>query len=147
MPANPAPKLHMLKLCVGADSVQDLADWHAANRDRWPAGRTIHVTRMWPKRADELLAGGSLYWVIRREITARQRILALEPREGADGILRCALVLDAEIIRTAPAARRPFQGWRYLQAADAPPDLAEARPGDDTLPPDLASALADLGLK
>jgi len=141
------PALNMIKLCVGADSVQDLADWHLANRDRWPKGQTIHITRMWPKRSDDLLAGGSLYWVIRREIIARQRIIALQPHEGGDGITRCAIVLDADIIRTAPAARRPFQGWRYLQGADAPPDLTEARPGDDDLPPDLALALSDLGLR
>jgi hypothetical protein len=134
--------LHLVKLCVGAATVQDLLDWHAENHGRWPAGRTIHVTRMWPKRADELLAGGSLYWVFKGLILARQAIMALDPQQGSDGIERCAIVL-----RTAPAARQPFQGWRYLVAAEAPPDLPEARAGETALPPSLASALADIGLR
>jgi hypothetical protein len=139
--------LHLVKLCVGAATVQDLLDWHAENHGRWPAGRTIHVTRMWPKRADELLAGGSLYWVFKGLILARQAIMALDPQQGSDGIERCAIVLDARVIRTAPAARQPFQGWRYLVAAEAPPDLPEARAGETALPPSLASALADIGLR
>jgi len=139
--------LHLVKLCVGAATVQDLLDWHAENRGRWPAGRTIHVTRMWPKRAEELLAGGSLYWVFKGLILARQPILALDPQRGADGVERCAIVLDDRVIRTAPAARQPFQGWRYLVPAEAPPDLPEARAGETALPPSLASALAEIGLR
>jgi hypothetical protein len=102
--------LHLVKLCVGAEGVQDLIDWHAQNRGRWPEGRTIHVTRMWPKRAEELLAGGSLYWVFKGLILARQQIAALEPERGADGIARCAIVLDDRVIRTAPAAGGPGAG-------------------------------------
>ena len=81
---------------------------------------------MWPKRGDELLAGGSLYWVFRGLVLARQRILGLEPRDGADGIGRCAIRLDPEVVRTAPQPRRPFQGWRYLRPEDAPRDLVGA---------------------
>jgi len=139
--------LHLVKLCVGAEGVQDLIDWHAQNRGRWPEGRTIHVTRMWPKRAEELLAGGSLYWVFKGLILARQQIAALEPERGADGIARCAIVLDDRVIRTAPAARQPFQGWRYLVPSEAPPDLPETRAGETALPPTLAAALADIGLR
>jgi hypothetical protein len=102
---------------------------------------------MWPKRADEILAGGSLYWVIKGVITARQRIVALDERRGSDGIARCALVLDAEVIRTEGAARRPFQGWRYLDPADSPRDLPKGRALDDKLPPSLAQALAEIGLR
>ncbi|MGL6211121.1 MAG: DUF1489 family protein, partial [Paracoccaceae bacterium] len=103
--------LNILKLCVGADSVEDLTQWHDAHRDMWPPGTTAHVTRMWPKREAEVLEG-SLYWVIKGVILARQKLLRLEERVGADGICRCALVLDAQVIRTEPAPRRPFQGWR-----------------------------------
>ena len=140
--------LHLLKLCVGADSVADLADWQAARmaerRDAGADSRPTHVTRMWPRRSDAMLDGGSLYWVIRGLVLVRQRILALEPVTGADGGARCALRLDPELVRTCPLPRRPFQGWRYLAADDAPPDLG-AGTGID-LPPALARGLADLGV-
>ena len=138
--------LNILKLCVGAVSVEDLTTWYAAHSHLWPAGTTAHVTRMWPKRQSEVLDGGSLYWVIKGVILARQRILRLEQRDGPDGIRRCAFVLDAAVIRTEPALRRPFQGWRYLDPADSPRDLT-SRSADDSLPPSLALALADIGLR
>lgn len=139
--------LHLLKLCVGADSVEDLSDWQDSQRPRWPRGCAIHVTRMWPKREAEVLDGGSLYWVIKGVILCRQRLLALEQVEGGDGITRCALVLDAEIIRTEAAPRRPFQGWRYLDPREAPRDLPKGRALDDALPVDMARALAEIGLR
>ena len=101
---------------------------------------------MWPKRAEEVLDGGSLFWVIKGQVLARQRILALEPRQGADGIARCALVLDAQVIRTEAAARRPFQGWRYLAAEESPRDLPKGRALETALPANLAQALAEIGL-
>lgn len=139
--------LNIIKLCVGAESVDDLIGWHEQNRGRWAEGTTEHVTRMWPKRADEILAGGSLYWVVKGQILCRQRILGLEERQGADGIGRCAIVLADEVIRTQAAARRPFQGWRYLDPKETPPDLPRGRLRDDALPPDMAQALAELGLR
>ena len=138
--------LNILKLCVGADSVEDLTDWHRAHAHVWAPGTAEHITRMWPKREAELLDGGSLYWVIKGQVLARQRILGLEPRQGSDGISRCALVLDVEVIRTEAAARRPFQGWRYLDAAESPRDLPKGRALESTLPPGLAQALAEIGL-
>ena len=138
--------LNILKLCVGAESVEDLEGWHRDHRHVWPAGRTEHVTRMWPKREDEVLAG-SLYWVIKGFILARQRILALDERLGSDGIRRCALVLDAEVIRTEAAPRRPFQGWRYLDPADSPPDRRRTGGREQVLPPQMAMALAELGVR
>lgn len=139
--------IHLLKLCVGADSVEDLADWQRSQAARWPRGRAIHVTRMWPRREAEVLAGGSLYWVIKGLVSCRQRILHLEAVKEGDGVTRCAIHLEATIHRTAAAARRPFQGWRYLPPTEAPPDLAPGRERDDPLPPDLARALADFGLR
>ena len=138
--------MNILKLCVGADSVEDLLQWQAQHLGHWPAGRAEHITRMWPKRAEEVLDGGSLYWVIKGQVLARQRILALEPRQGADGIARCALVLDAQVIRTEAAARRPFQGWRYLAAEESPRDLPKGRALETALPASLAQALAEIGL-
>ena len=139
-------QLHILKLCVGAESVEDLEQWQAAQAPRWPAGCSVHVTRMWPKRETELLSGGSLYWVIKGVILCRQRILGLEEVTLGDGIPRCALVMDTEVIRTEAAPRRPFQGWRYLDPKDSPRDLPKGRAKDDPLPPKLAQALAELGL-
>jgi hypothetical protein len=139
--------VNILKLCVGADSVEDLTDWQESQRHRWPKGCAVHVTRMWPKREAEVLAGGSLYWVIKGVILARQRLVGLEKVEGADGILRCALVLDAEVIRTEAAPRRPFQGWRYLDPEESPRDLPKGRAREEALPPELAQALAEIGLR
>ena len=139
--------VNLLKLCVGAESVADLAQWQEENAARWPGGHAVHVTRMWPKREAELLAGGSLYWVIKGVILCRQRITGLERVESADGIARCAIVMEREIIQTEPAPRRPFQGWRYLNPGDAPPDLSLERSHDDTLPADLAAKLAEMGLR
>ncbi len=139
--------IHLVKICVGAEQVEDLLHWQRDPRALGPDGLPRHVTRMWPKRADALRNGGSLYWVFKGVILARQRILRLEDVTGGDGILRCGIVLDPEVTRTAAAPKRPFQGWRYLDPKDAPPDLPKARAGDDTLPPELDAALADLGLR
>lgn len=139
--------INLLKLCVGADQVEDLIAWQDAHRHGWAGGRPVHVTRMWPKRADEILNGGSLYWVFKGMILARQRILGLEEHTGGDGILRCALVLDPEVIRTEGAPRRPFQGWRYLPPDEAPRDIGKRRDREDALPPGLAQALAEIGLR
>ncbi len=139
--------VNLLKLCVGAEKVEDLTDWQETPRAKGPDGLPRHITRMWPKRADEVLNGGSLYWVFKGVILARQRILRLDEVDRGDGIARCALVLDPEVIRTEAVPRRPFQGWRYLSSADAPRDLGRARPNDDSLPPKLMAALADIGVR
>lgn len=135
--------LHMMKLCVGAETPEVLERWQ---RERFGNGPALHVTRMWPKRGEELLAGGSLYWVFKGAMLARQRLIALEEQLGVDGITRCALVLDPQVVRVAAVPRRAFQGWRYLQAADAPPDLPATRAAEAALPPKLARELADMGL-
>ena len=142
----PRPALHLVKLSVGTDSVEDLADWQEGYRQRFADGLPRHVTRMWPKREAEVLDGGSIYWVIKGLIQCRQRILRLDPVEGGDGVQRCAIVLDPPLIRTHTAAKRPFQGWRYLPGTEAPADLPATRAGEDALPPDLAGALAEIGV-
>jgi hypothetical protein len=137
--------VNLLKLCVGVDCVEDLEAWQAQRRAR---GETLrHVTRMWPKRADEVVAGGSLYWVIKGVVQARQKILALEEVDRGDGVRRCGLVLDGKVVRVAAVPRRPFQGWRYLDPAEAPPDLSRGRADSADLPPELAAALADIGVR
>ena len=151
MDGKTSATVHMIKLCVGVDAIEELSAWQARrSAERAQRGldpRPWHVTRMWPKRADELRQGGSLYWVFKGVILARQRILRLEEHRGADGILRCAIVFDPDLVRTEAAQRRPFQGWRYLKPEDAPADLTAARAMDDTLPPTLAMALADIGVR
>ncbi|MEO1493154.1 MAG: DUF1489 domain-containing protein [Pseudomonadota bacterium] len=142
--------LHMIKLCVGAEGVDDLVTWQAGrSAERAARGldpRPRHVTRMWPRRADEILAGGSLFWVFKGAVLARQPIEALEEVIGDDGIRRCAIALTPEIIRVEARPRRPFQGWRYLTAADAPPDLGTQADAGPDLPAPLAMALNDLGV-
>ncbi|MEM9755187.1 MAG: DUF1489 domain-containing protein [Pseudomonadota bacterium] len=137
--------LHLIKLCVGAESVDDLLHWQAQPRAKGPCGRPRHVTRMWPKRAADILDGGSLFWVFKGLVLCRQPILDLARVTGGDGIGRCGIVLDPKVIRVAPTPKRPFQGWRYLRADAAPPDLPDHR-GHDDLPPPLARALADIGI-
>ena len=137
---------HLVKLSAGTDSVESLAAWQDSVRARFPDGLPRHVTRMWPKREAEILAGGSIYWVIKGQIQCRQRILRLDEVTGDDGIRRCALALDPELVRTALAPKRAFQGWRYLSASDAPPDLPKGRTSETPLPPDLAGALAEIGV-
>ncbi|WP_339948855.1 DUF1489 domain-containing protein [uncultured Albimonas sp.] len=153
LPPETVPRLHIVKLCVGAESVEDLESWQRARAAEALATgrdpRPIHVTRMWPRREDEILSsGGSLYWVIKGVVLARQRIEEMQEVDRGDGVRRCALVLDPEIVRTQPAPRRPFQGWRYLSPEAAPGDLSSpgGAPAGD-LPPELARALADLGVR
>jgi hypothetical protein len=139
--------INIIKLCVGCESIDDLLAWRAAHAHLWPKGTNIHVTRMFPKRVDEVLSGGSLYWIIKGEVLLRQRILDLTEVQGSDGITRCGIVMDAEVIRTHPAPRRAFQGWRYLDPKDSPPDLPKGRMAEQPLPQDLARALAEMGLR
>lgn len=145
-------RLHLVKLCVGADSLADLAAWQASRAAQARPGRDprpVHVTRMWPRRASELLDGGSLYWVVRGAICVRQRIAELLETRGEDGIRRCAIVLDPGLVRVEARVRKPFQGWRYLEGRDAPRDLGGGTgPGsdDEDLPADLCAALAEFGL-
>jgi hypothetical protein len=127
--------IHLVKLCVGADSVEDLLRWEKARGEvSW-----IH-TRNRPTRAEELLDDGSLYWVIKGAILCRRRILAIDYNEAEQ---RCLIGLSTEHIATEAQPRRPFQGWRYLKAADAPRDLID---GDSDLPPDMARALKEAGV-
>jgi len=139
-------KLHLIKLSVGSKNVESMADWQATRRAQTEDGLPRHVTRMWPRRAEEVLDGGSLYWVIQGLVQCRQRIVRLDEVIGQDGIRRCGIVLDPEIIRTTSARKRPFQGWRYLQPGDAPADLPASRQEEEALPADLSAALADIGV-
>lgn len=141
-----AEPLHLIKLAVG---IRDVAHLREVQRGRLRESgerppRLRHRTRNRPVRAGEVLAGGSMYWVIRGVVAVRQRILDIEEDTGADGRKPCAIVLDPELVATEPRPHRPFQGWRYLAPGRAPPD----RPGrvPDDLPPALERDLRELGL-
>lgn len=142
--------LHLVKLCVGAESIGDLEGWIAerlsAMRQAGEAAEQRHTTRMVPKRTEELLDGGSLFWVIRGQIAARQHLLAIRPFTDADGIGRCHLVLEQEVIPVQPRPCRPFQGWRYLPDDTRPPDLDSIGRDIFTLPEPLRRELSALGL-
>lgn len=138
--------LHLIKVCVGAETVEDLLDWQATPQARGPDGRPWHVTRMWPKAAAQVLDGGALYWVFKGLVLARQRVVGLERVDRGDGVQRCGIVLDPAVVRTVPQPRRPFQGWRYLKPAEAPADLPAGRADAGALPPKLAAALAEIGV-
>jgi hypothetical protein len=137
--------LHILKLAVGVRDLAHLAELQQARATSDPPLR--HRTRNTPKRADEIIAGGSIYWVINRAILARQRITAIIRDHWDDGSACAGLVLDPELVRVAARAAKPFQGWRYLNAADAPPDLgAPSTSGVDDLPEPMRLALSQLAL-
>jgi hypothetical protein len=137
----------MLKLSVGTDDIADLLDWQGTRRAQADDGLPRHVTRMWPKRGDEILNGGSIYWVIKGVILCRQPILRLDEYLSADGIRRCAIVCQPGLIRVEATPKRAFQGWRYLPDEDAPRDLPDGRQNEEALPPELSKALAAIGVR
>ncbi len=144
--------LHLVKLSVGTDSIEDLASWQAERLAQMRAAgerkpRLFHRTGQKPKRGAELLDGGSIYWVIKGVIQARQKLTGFGEGTRPDG-RPCTLILMArELVPVRPTPRRAFQGWRYLEADDAPPDL-DTRVLDDLagMPPQMRKDLAELGL-
>ena len=155
--------LHLIKLSVGCNSVRDLEDWieeklevtGGDGRKGRRSGRGVssqarrernHTTRMVPKRAAEIVDGGSLYWVIRGQIMCRERILDIRPFTDNEGIGRCHIVLDCKPVLVEPRPCRAFQGWRYFEAKDAPRDLDRVAPGARDMPEDLRRELRGLGL-
>lgn len=143
--------LNLIKLCVGAESIDDLREWVAERAMLAIAAgmepHTVHVTRMFPKRRVEIVdGGGSLYWVIKGQVKARQPILDIRETVGGDGITRAELVLGPEVVETVMQPKRPFQGWRYLEGKDAPRDLGQAGTGLDDMPEHMKRELAELGL-
>lgn len=136
--------VHLVKLCVGADDISDLVSWQTHLQQTY--NRVFHTTRMVPKRQADLLEGGSIYWVIKRQIRVRQLITDIEEFTDGQGIRRCHLHLDPTLVHTRLQARRPFQGWRYLTPADAPVDAPDNVEIDEEMPEELRSELAELGL-
>ena len=134
----------MIKLCVGVENVEDLAEWQDKRvKERAKKGKSpnpFHDTRMTPKRAEEMLKGGSIYWVIKNHIIVRQKLIGFEEVKDKDGKAMCRIHLDPELVRTKSRKKRPFQGWRYLEPADAPADVDGKGPA---LSADLEQALKE----
>ena len=136
--------LHLKKLSVGSTSIDSLREWHDEVLAR--RGRIIHVTRSFPRRAEEILPGGSIYWVIKGKMCARQLIEEFIEVEREDGGMSCGIVMKPGLIPVFEKRHRPFQGWRYLEEKDAPLDLPTDTEGEDTMPMEMAEELRDLGL-
>ena len=143
--------VNIIKLCVGVDSVEHLAklqrERRAAQKIAGVTPQSFHRTTMMPKRRDEILGGGSIYWVIKGVIQLRQKIIGLEPGHWDDGRYCCMILLQARHHLVRPTPRRAFQGWRYLESEDAPPDVNGGSSGEFAkLPPKMRKELAELGL-
>jgi hypothetical protein len=142
--------VHLKKMAVGVESIAHLAKIQASRledaqrRGEVPIFR--HITRHGPKRVEELLGGGSLYWVIKGFVQVRQAFVGIERGVNAKGRPSCALVLDPELVRVAFRAQKPFQGWRYLSVGDAPLDAAPLADGGHGMPTEMAAELKSLGL-
>lgn len=134
--------LHLIKLCVGCESIEDLDDWQR-RRPTAKKGYTHHRTRFAPKRAEEILDGGSLYWVIKGWLRVRQRVIGFDEGRDDDGTATCLIKLERQLVPVDPRRFRAFQGWRYLTDKDAPRDLPA---GGGALPQGLAEELKELGL-
>ncbi len=135
--------VHLIKLSVGSESVESLAEWQALRLRQ--TGKLFHTTRMRPRRRADVLDGGSIYWVIKGMILCRQTVTDLEEFTDSENISRCRIMLDSELVPVRPIPRRAFQGWRYFDTEDAPPDLPKSLAKSD-IPPEMRSELAELGL-
>lgn len=136
--------VHLKKLSVGSVSLDNMREWQA---HRLSAGQPlIHPTRNWPKRREELLDGGSIYWIIKGQMQARQAIDDMIEINTGDGVARCGIVLNPQIVPIWPRKERIFQGWRYLEVDNAPQDIPADTGDGEAMPTELASELRDLGL-
>ena len=138
----------MQKLSVGSESIATLQDWQKVvverRKSRGLSPYHEHVTRMFPKQVENLLDGGSIYWVIKGLIQCRNELVALEETKTRDGRKACSILMRPKLIPVIPPPKRPFQGWRYLKAEDAPAAVTEIGGAND-LPPELRAKLANLG--
>jgi hypothetical protein len=133
--------LHLVKMAVGIDDLEHFRRVRAARRETQPL--CLIRTRNTPRRAAEILAGGSLYWVVRGQVLVRQRVLCIATEPDAGGRSTCILHLEHELVPTLSQPRRPFQGWRYLEPTEAPPDHGAA---EGEMPWEMLRELKALGL-
>ncbi len=139
--------LHILKMAVGVDSVPMLREIQKRRLENAGRGGDLrHLTRNYPRRAEKIIDGGSIFWIIKGYVRARQRILRIDHAVNSEGRRRCAFILDPELFETVLKPQRPLQGWRYLEPTDAPADRRENDLAEDGLPPEMAAELRQLGL-
>ena len=121
--------VHLKKLAVGISSIENLKDRQSFIFDTY--GEIINFTRNKPKRVDELIEGGSLYWIINRKVFVRQKILEIKSFVLEDGKKSAGIVLQNKLIRVRPVSMKPFQGWRYYQKSDVPTDIDDDNFSDE----------------
>jgi hypothetical protein len=139
--------VHLLRMAVGIQTLDELRARQAERTVRRDGRPVVHgFTRRKPKRVADLTDGGSIYWIVKGAVRARQAIIALDDAVDESGQPFCRLVYDPSLVDTVPQPRRPMQGWRYLAPAEAPPDASRPAKGDDALPPDLVRKLSDMGV-
>ena len=142
--------LHLVKLAVGCEGIAHMRAFQTARyQGREVPGRTgeiWHRTGITPRRGEELLAGGSIYWVVKRAVQVRQRTIELRSVACPDGVQRCEIIMDRDLVQTRPQPRRPFQAWRYLYGSYAPPALASVTVDLEKIPFEMRSALLELCL-
>ncbi|MBY0531839.1 MAG: DUF1489 domain-containing protein [Xanthobacteraceae bacterium] len=142
--------LHLIKLCVGVDSIRELDEWvkerMAQKKKKKEPLEHIHTTRMMPTQKEALLDGGSLYWVIKGVVSCRQKLIDLRPFTDKEGIKRCRIVMEPKLVPVLPKPRSAFQGWRYLKTNEAPIDLAKGAKGAAAIPEEMRRELHELGL-
>jgi hypothetical protein len=142
--------LHLVKLCVGVDSIRELDEWikerMAQKKKKKEAIEHIHTTRMMPTQKEALLGGGSLYWVIKGIVSCRQKLIDLRQFTDKEGIKRCRIVMEPKLVPVVPKPRSAFQGWRYLKANEAPADLSKGAKGAAAIPEEMRRELHELGL-
>ena len=143
--------VNIVKLAVGVQSVEELVLIQKRFLNQ-PGAQTskgfYHSTKLMPKKHEAIVKSGSLYWVIKGVICARQKILSITKQEDPDGIKRCKIFLDNSIIKTAPVRKKPFQGWRYLKKNRTPADITDplTTTFDDDIPLKVQQQLLEVGL-
>lgn len=142
--------VHLVKIAVGADSIEDIAEFQKQRRAKLKAERgkpiLIHKTRNMPKRESEIVKAGSIYWIVKGFIRVRQRILGFEKRADKEGRPYCEIRLAPKLVRTVPLAHKPIQGWRYMEEDAVPADLTGKAAKSDEMPPEMMMQLRELGL-
>ena len=142
--------VHLVKMAVGIDSLDHLAEVQKQRRAKLKAERgkpiLIHKTRNMPKRETEIIKAGSIYWIVKGFIRVRQRILGFEKRADREGKPFCEIRLEAKLVRTVPLAHKPIQGWRYMEEDAAPADLTGKAAQADEMPAEMMMQLRELGL-
>ena len=138
--------IHLLRMAVGINSIAELINLQKRRRQTNPDSKLFNTTRNVPKRLDELLDGGSIYWVVKRLIRVRQEIISVSQEINNEGKKYCLIEINPKLIKVEPRTQKPFQGWRYLNTEDAPGDIELRSSPEAELPEEMLIELKELGL-